>query len=177
VRNPRSGRPVATIENDGNVARTETDGLDVEASYAFSPGRIGDFRATLQWTWVNEYRIDEGDGNGLEDPRRFYDPDHRGTLGLNWALGDFGANLLWHYIAGSSIQDPDGTTFAELDSMKTWDLSVSYATPWRGIVTLGARNLFDEDPPTTTDSGAPYYSNYLHDVFGRVPYIRYEQDL
>jgi iron complex outermembrane receptor protein len=86
-------------------------------------------------------------------------------------------NLMWHYVAGSSIQDPDGTTFAELDSMKTWDLSVSYATPWRGVVTLGARNLFDEDPPTTADGGAPYYSNYLHDVFGRVPYIRYEQDL
>ena len=25
--------------------------------------------------------------------------------------------------------------------------------------------------------GAPHYSNQLHDVFGRVPYVRYEQDL
>jgi iron complex outermembrane receptor protein len=61
--------------------------------------------------------------------------------------------------------------------MSTWDLSVSYATPWNGLVTLGARNLFDEDPPTTLNIGAPYYSNYLHDVYGRVPYVRYEQDL
>jgi hypothetical protein len=44
-------------------------------------------------------------------------------------------------------------------------------------VTVGARNLFDEDPPTTQDIGNPFYTNYLYDVYGRVPYVRYEQDL
>jgi iron complex outermembrane receptor protein len=177
VRDPRNDRIVATIQTDNNIGKTETDGLDVEASYAFGAGPAGDFRTTVQWTWVNEYELDEGDGEGLQDPRRFFGPDHRGTIGLNWALGDLGANLLWHYIAGDSIEDFDGTTFARVDDMSTWDLSVSYATPWNGLVTLGARNLFDEDPPTTLAIGAPYYSNYLHDVFGRVPYVRYEQDL
>ena len=54
---------------------------------------------------------------------------------------------------------------------------MAYATPWNGLVTIGARNVFDEDPPTSQNIGSPYYSNYLHDVYGRVPYIRYEQDL
>jgi iron complex outermembrane receptor protein len=177
VRNPRSGRVVATLQNVSNVGKTETDGLDLEGSYSFRLGPAGDFRTTIQWTWVNEYEIDEADGNGLEDPRRFFDPDNRGTVGLNWALGDLGANLLWHYISDTSIEDIDGTTFVALDSWSTWDLSFSYATPWNGVVTLGARNLFDEDPPTSLNVGAPFYSNYLHDIYGRIPYVRYEQDL
>ena len=37
--------------------------------------------------------------------------------------------------------------------------------------------LFDEDPPTSEGAGGPNYSNYLHDIYGRVPYVRYEQDL
>ena len=65
----------------------------------------------------------------------------------------------------------------DLDSYQTWDMSATYATPWNGTVTVGARNIFDEDPPTSVGIGSPFYSNYLHDVYGRVPYVRYEQDL
>jgi iron complex outermembrane receptor protein len=54
---------------------------------------------------------------------------------------------------------------------------VFYNTPWNGQVTVGARNVFDEDPPTSANIGSPFYSNYLHDVYGRVPYVRYQQDL
>jgi iron complex outermembrane receptor protein len=53
---------------------------------------------------------------------------------------------------------------------------VGYATPWNGQVTIGARNIFDEDPPTSPCC-SPFYSNGLHDVYGRVPYFRYQQDL
>jgi iron complex outermembrane receptor protein len=156
-----------------NIAKRETDGLDVDAQYAFSIGSIGDFRATVNWTYTNEYERDEGDGRGLIDPP-FYDPEHRGNVGLNWALGDFSANVLWNYVSSTSRDD----TGSKLDDFSTVDLQVAYATPWNGTVTIGARNIFDEDPPTSTAVlDNPYYSNSLHDIYGRVPYIRYEQDL
>ena len=67
-----------------------------------------------------------------------------------------------------------GHESCSVDAFTTVDVSFAYSTPWDGKITLGARNVFDEDPPTTVDG---FYTNYLHDVYGRVPYIRYEQDL
>ena len=64
-----------------------------------------------------------------------------------------------------------------MDDITTWDVQVGYATPWNGVVTIGARSVFDEDPPTSSQVGNPFYTNELHDVYGRVPYFRYQQDL
>jgi iron complex outermembrane receptor protein len=170
-----SGRAESVDNFTTNFASTETDGFDVEVSYGFSFTRIGDFRTNLQWTHVNEYERDFGDGQGKQDPLVF-DPENRATLGLNWALGDFSANVIGNYISSSSIFF-DETFVLQLDDMTTWDVQLGYATPWNGMVTIGARNIFDEDPPTSTQLGNPYYSNQLHDVYGRVPYLRYQQDL
>ena len=135
-------------------------------------GAIGDFRAGIQWTYVNEYERDEGNGDGLQDPA-FFAPKNRGTGSLNWALGDFNANVIWNYISSADDKISD----YHLGNWSTVDISVGYATPWNGLVTIGARNVFDEDPPTSQNITSPYYSNQLHDVYGRVPYLRYEQDL
>jgi len=121
---------------------------------------------------VNEYERDEGNGDGLQPPA-FFAPDNRGTVSLNWALGDFSANAIWNYISSADDKISD----YHVGNWSTVDLSVGYATPWNGLVTIGARNIFDEDPPTSQNITSPYYSNYLHDVYGRVPYLRYEQDL
>ena len=147
-------------------------GAPSSRSPVVSIGAIGDFRAGLQWTYVNEYERDEGDGEGYQDPD-FLDPENRGTASLNWALGDFSANVIWNYISSASIDSSE----VQVDDYSTVDVSVAYATPWNGLVTIGARNVFDEDPPTSANIGSPFYSNYLHDVYGRVPYVRYEQDL
>jgi iron complex outermembrane receptor protein len=172
VTRKKNGRVDFVDGTNDNVARTETDGFDVEASYGFSFVRAGDFRTTLQWTHVNEYERDFGDGLGPGDPD-FFDPPDRATLGLNWALGDFSANVIGNYMSSSSV---DAFEVA-LDDLTTWDVQLGYATPWNGQVTIGARNIFDKDPPTSRNLGGAFYSNGLHDVYGRVPYFRYEQDL
>ena len=68
-----------------------------------------------------------------------------------------------------SESDPDN----HLASFTTWDVQISYSAPWRSQITVGARNVFDKDPPMSNG----FYDNYQHDVFGRVPYVRWEQDL
>ena len=44
-------------------------------------------------------------------------------------------------------------------------------------MTLGARNVFDEDPPQYQDNDDfdSGYDEYQREIFGRVPYIRLEQ--
>ena len=93
---------------------------------------------------------------------------------MNWALGDFSGALIGNFMATTS----DGAA-GELSHWYTYDIQFGWATPWNGKIIVGARNVTDEDPPTSPNIaiGHPFYSNQLHDIYGRVPYIRYEQDL
>ncbi len=157
---------------NANVGARKTDGFDFEGQYSFALGSTGDYRVNAQWTYVNEYERDFGDGQGFTDPAAF-DPKWKGNITVNWALGDFGANVTYEYLDGSTYESLD----ASLDSWNSVDVQVYYNTPWNGTVTVGARNLFDEDPPTSANIGSPFYTNYLYDVYGRVPYVKYQQDL
>ena len=44
---------------------------------------------------------------------------------------------------------------------------------------VGFSLILQEDPPFNPASafGHPFYLNTFHDVYGRIPYVRYEQDL
>ena len=165
-----------------NVANRDTEGLDYDVSWSLTLRQYGDLTTRLFWTRVINFSESHPD-----DPTRtihrdgdLYYPRDRGQLTLNWALGDFSATAVGNYVSEQEDHprwcDPDWGNRCRLGTFKTVDLQASWATPWNGQVTIGARNIFDEDPPTTTDLGRRYESGQ-HSVFGRVPYIRWEQDL
>ena len=94
-------------------------------------------------------------------------------LGIGWQRGNFTGQLNAHYI--STVTDGRGT---RISSWTTFDLQFGWDTPWNGKLLLGARNVTNEDPPLRVNEfGVSDYSTHLHDVYGRIPYIRYEQDL
>jgi iron complex outermembrane receptor protein len=171
----QSGRIERLYYTYENIETVKTDGLDAEIRYAFSFGRVGDFTTTLRWTHVLSYEADYArDGEGMQDwVGNVGFPQDRGQLTLNWNLGDYAATIVGNYIS-----DQDGNTWDEdndhLASFTTWDVQASYSTPWNGQVTIGARNVFDRDPPqSNTGEG---YDMTQHEIYGRVPYLRLEQD-
>ena len=177
TRQPGSNRVDFIDRKEQTIGGRQTEGLDLEVIYGFSAGQFGDFRSQLLWTHVLEYERDYGDGLGMRRLDGTFDPDNRASLSVNWSLGDFSANVTGNYIDEAANADGDSPIRAEVDSFTTVDVSLGYATPWNGRFTVGARNVFDEDPPTSVNIGSPFYTNYLHDIYGRVPYVRYEQDL
>ncbi|MBA3563561.1 MAG: TonB-dependent receptor, partial [Gammaproteobacteria bacterium] len=172
-----NGNVFVIFANNQNIAGTETNGYDVDVRYGFSLGAIGDFQTQLQVSKVTKYVADQGDGLGFRRLQGTFDPDIRSALSLGWSRGDFSAAIIGNFVSDTENFDPDQAGYVMLSSWTTVDASVGWATPWNGKVTLGARNLFDRDPPTDLQIGNPNYSEQLHDVFGRVPFIRYEQDL
>ena len=86
------------------------------------------------------------------------------TLGLGLSSGSLHGSIVGRI---SNIDDPGvigGRRWGGLD------LGVSWRTPWRGEVTVGAQNLWSVplDPPAARESDATQ---------ARTPYVQYRQDL
>ncbi|MCH8959169.1 MAG: TonB-dependent receptor [Proteobacteria bacterium] len=128
------------IAQNLNLAGTKTNGLDLDLRYSFSAGGVGDFTTQLTWSHVNNYVFDTNDGSGFNDVA--FSPDDRIQWNLNWSLSDYSATLIGNYINSTPV---GGGVI--LDDWTTWDLQLNWATPWNGRLTIGARNLFDKDPP------------------------------
>lgn len=144
-------------------------------NYQFSLGAVGDFGAKFQGSKMHYNDIDRGDGLGLIPKQFFFLPPWRATVSLDWSLGDFSSVLVGNGMAAAPIFF-DGAPFeSRIGSFVTWDLQFGWDTPGDGKLTIGARNIFDRDPPL--EEIFSFYSNQLHDIYGRVPYIRYEKNL
>lgn len=90
-----------------------------------------------------------------------------GRVQFSVAYGDFSAGM-----AAQMIRKGIQTVSPWWASM---DLGVSWRTPWSGIISVGARNLFSSgEPPKLGNS--PVATANETDAFSRTPYVRYEQD-
>lgn len=90
-----------------------------------------------------------------------------GRVQFSLAYGDFSAGM-----AAQMIRQG-------IQSVSPWwagmDLGVSWRTPWSGIISVGAQNLFSSgEPPKLGNS--PVATQVETDAFSRTPYVRYEQD-
>ncbi len=165
-----NGEIISISAGNFNLAGTRTSGLDLNLRYSFSVGGAGDFTTQLTWSHVNNYVFDTNDGSGFNSVT--FSPKNRIQWNLNWSMSDYSATLIGNYIDSTPIGGN-----AVLGDWTTWDLQLNWATPWNGRLTIGARNLFDKDPPLSDQLTPPFYSNRLHDIYGRVPYFRYTQTL
>ncbi|HET9483770.1 MAG TPA: TonB-dependent receptor [Xanthomonadales bacterium] len=117
----------------------------------------------------------------------------RSNLTLDWQRGDFGATLGLRYRSaldescslpvflgrptlctnpGGSPQFPNGEN--RLDATTYVDLQARWDAPWRGQVTLGLRNAFDQDPPVSYSVSDGNFQPE-HDLPGRFWYLGYRQ--
>lgn len=159
-----------------NVDTTKTDGIDAEARLSFGLGRAGDLGLQLVWTRVLHYKRDYKNGRGTYDwVGNVGYPEDRGRLTVSWNLGDYSATIIGNYISDQDGYRPWSENEGEhLASFTTWDVQASYSTPWNGQITVGARNVFDRDPPL--GNYGTIYEQGQHEIYGRVPYLRLEQD-
>ena len=166
------GAPQQILLPVDNGAVQTVRGIDLEASYRFQTG-VGNITPRLSWTHTLEYDFTAIAADKLELAGTAGYPENRGQLALGWDRGDWSAAAVANYIDGSS----DGTPATTLPSWTTVDLQIGVALPWNGKVTVGVRNVGNKMPPMNNSLyGFPYYDNGLYNIWGRVPYLRYEQN-
>jgi len=169
---------VSLITN--NLGEVKTAGIDASVLWRMPRQRWGALTLQIDGTWVRKYDYqNERGGEFIENVGRYADATpvfrwrHNATL--NWNLGTWGASLTNRYMTGYTDQngvDPEFTN--RVKEYSTWSLSGNYTGVKNVDITLGVRNLFDEDPPFTNQSTTfqQGYDPRYTDPLGRTYYAR-----
>ncbi|MCV2885862.1 TonB-dependent receptor [Aestuariibacter sp. AA17] len=173
------GEIVQINDSFQNIGDIETSGLDIDLGYRMETAH-GDFDFGLVANWVLEFeerrpgRIEAVEGD-------YEQPELRWTLSSGWTQGDWTASLAVNYIDSfrqdSTVRfpkDEDGNivaTLPDVKSMTTVDTTVSYRGIENTTLTLGATNLFDEEPPFSY-SELTGYNQDVHSGLGRFVYFQ-----
>ena len=126
-------------------------GLDFNISYDWETENFGDFRARLESTYLFESRfvtIDQTTGDSYDYGNLVgkwdgLGPRVRANLTLAWNRGDWASSVMVYYISGL-----DYATWPAPDLPGVYRVNpqVSYKGLWGTKITVGVRNLFNEDP-------------------------------
>ncbi len=179
-----------------NAPSLETSGIDLEASYSWEMGSLGMLSTQLGLSYTLDYditledgtRIDgvgsRNQGNAIGRPL----PQYKANLVLGWLRGGHSAFVTVRHVDEYEDDVPQSALrgayigFAEtIESMTTIDVQYELDLPVPGMesassaLTLGAKNIANEEPPLVNVDGA--YDYYTHDPRGRIWYARYSIQL
>jgi hypothetical protein len=155
-----------------NYMSGETTGIDIEFQVGFAMDSAGDIRLGLQLTHVMDasYEATSNLVPGLQD-WTISNPFESAKMNLDWSKGNFSGGLQGYYREEVQFLNRD-----TLDSSTTFDVQFTWRAPWNANLSVGTTNVLGagSGDKGKTDTG-------MHDpfeaVYGRIPYVRYQQDL
>ena len=164
-----------------NIGGIEASGYDLMISYASPEWNWGQVDVTFNGTFLDDYTertANVGGGETVTDrtgthtnetfQRAF--PDLRWVTNVNWSRDRWQGNLAFRWTDEMTLDD--GST---VDSALFTDLRVSYTPDIADdalTIALGFNNVLDEDPPICFPCGVIGMSQVVHDLPGRVGYLR-----
>lgn len=172
---PDSGNPFLPGLSAGqplNFMGGEASGLDIEFQVGFAMDSAGDIRLGLQLTHVMDasYESDSTLAPGLQN-WTISSPFDSAKMNLDWSKGNFSGGLQGYY--REQVQFLNNQA---LDSSTTFDVHFTWRAPWNANFSLGTTNVLGagagDNGKTETGLQDPFEA-----VYGRIPYVRYQQDL
>lgn len=171
----QSNNPFPTAMSPGqslNYMSGEASGLDIEFQVGFAMDSAGDIRLGLQLTHVMDasYEATSNLVPGLQN-WTISNPFDSAKMNLDWSKGNFSGGLQGYYREQVQFLNRE-----ELDSSTTFDVQFTWRAPWNANLSVGTTNVLGAG---SGDKGKA--ETGLHDpfeaVYGRIPYVRYQQDL
>jgi len=162
---PGTGQPL-------NYQSSEVSGLDMDFQVGLTMDSAGDLRLGLQLTRVMDasYTTASAYAPGLQN-WTIANPFDSAKMNLDWSKGNFSGGIQGFY--REQVQFLNRET---LDSSTTFDVHFTWRAPWNAKLSVGTSNLLnsgtEDNGKTDTGLQDPFES-----VYGRIPYVRYQQDL
>lgn len=182
------------LQSDSNASNMLVKAWDLQALYAFEIGNLGNFRASVNATYVDTYEfqlsqldpVREAAGNQNNSFGAVAAiPEWRANASLAWSRGNHGANATVRYIDEVNFDANEfsfqrffpGSLWRHTDVIRSWtQLDVFYS--YQGLsfldgnaaVSVGVRNLTDREAQKTGMIAG--VAAELQDPRGRVVYAR-----
>ncbi len=183
VRDAASGLLLRVDSFYANASALETDGLDISVARQLDLRGGSELRVGADATFIASYDLQDPqagaiDGAGRRNFANFgtSTPEWRMNAFVEWrnerhALNGF-VRFIDSYVDDEVDLGQGSAFFRPIDSQVTFDAqyTLTLSTRLAPKLTLGAINLFDEDPPRVQTSGG--YDSKVHDPRGRMIYAK-----
>ncbi|MGD8383814.1 MAG: hypothetical protein PVF89_00265 [Lysobacterales bacterium] len=154
-----------------NYLKSETSGINLEFQLGLTTDDAGDVRLGLQLTRVMDASFKS---SSLQAPTlqnwAIASPFDSARLSLDWSKGNFSGGIQSFYRDQVQFFNRDN-----LGSMATFDVQFTWRTPWNANLSVGTSNVLnagEDQNKNDTSLKDPFEA-----VYGRIPYVRYQQDL
>lgn len=179
-----------------NIGATKTSGIDLGAAYAYKIGSLGSLGFTLNGTILTKLELEPVPGLGKYDCKGLYgvscgtsNPTWRHKFRTSWDTPwNVSIAATWRHFNSVkhdstskyellNSDGPVGAFDAKLKQADYFDLNAAWAVTKGVVLTAGVNNLFDQNPPIFTSSGASgSVANgntfpQVYDAFGRKLYL------
>ena len=164
--------PALSTGQSLNYMSSETSGLDVEFQVGLTMDSAGDVRLGLQLTRVLDasYNTASNNAPGLQN-WTIASPVDSAKMNLDWSKGNFSGGIQGFYREQVQFLSRE-----DLDSSTTFDVHFTWRAPWNANLSVGTTNVLNAgaEDKGRTDSGM---QDPFESIYGRIPYVRYQQDL
>lgn len=192
-RDPATGVITSMYYGLTNKGWEKTEGYDFGVNYRFSIASAGQFAARWNTTYVDYLNIKADDNPATKvQPLTGMGANFRvrSNLSLDWTRGIFGATWTVRYYSGMTEKCSFTTECNEPDHVDPFygvqpmrhvasttfnDVQLRWSMPWKGVISVGANNVFDKVGPimySKPNSSFVYYGGF--DI-GRFYYLKYTQ--
>lgn len=170
-RNPLFGEGSNALNSSLYSLAGETTGIDLNFEVGITTDQSGEVHVGLALT-----RIMEADYQGIYSNTiapmdwSIAAPFTTAAAGIEWSSGAFSSGIRGYYREPVSFLNREN-----LDAVSTFDVHFTWRTPWNANLSVGTSNVLGSgvDEPNPTDEPADRFES----IYGRIPYVRYQQDL
>ncbi|MBL8262568.1 MAG: TonB-dependent receptor [Xanthomonadaceae bacterium] len=175
------------LQNFGTV---ETDGADIKLTWLSPEWGFGSLSASLQTTWVNDYKAVDGDGNvnsrqvGIEVGDSAI-PEWQSNLQLGWKRGNFDFTYGLRYIDAVEEDCTSATVSNVPGCLNATRTNTLGATTYHDVqfgwkdafwleglkLSVGANNVFSKEPPVCISCSLNGYDAGTYDLPGSFWYV------
>jgi len=172
--NPGLGNPLfsPSLVDPLQQFNTETSGVDVNFQVGITTNNVGDIKLGLAFSRILDAGY-QGIYANSNDPLSWTvaEPFNSAKMDLEWSSGRFSSGVQGYYRDSVDFLNRDS-----LDHLATFDVHFTWRTPWNANLSVGASNVLNSgarDPADVKNQPA----DPLESIYGRIPYVRYKQDL
>jgi hypothetical protein len=172
---PGFANPLAASAGTGqplNYLSGETSGLDMEFQVGFTMDSAGAIQLGLQLTRVLDasYEATSAYSPSLQN-WTIANPFDSARINFDWSKGNFSGGIQGFY-----REQVQFLNRADLDSSTSFDVHFTWRAPWNANLSVGTSNILGAgiEDKGKTDGGL---QDPFEAVYGRIPYVRYQQDL